>query len=54
MPPIVAKMLQAPIFHVNGEHPESVAQVIDLAMDFRRQFHSDVVVDMYCYRGWSQ
>jgi 2-oxoglutarate dehydrogenase E1 component len=46
----VAKMLQIPIFHVNGEDPEAVAQVIRLAMDFRREFQRDVVVDMYCYR----
>jgi 2-oxoglutarate dehydrogenase E1 component len=48
----VAKMLQSPIFHVNGEHPESVAQVVDLAMDFRENFRRDVVIDMYCYRRW--
>jgi 2-oxoglutarate dehydrogenase E1 component len=46
----VAKMLQIPIFHVNGEDPEAVAQVVRLAMDFRRTFQRDVVVDMYCYR----
>jgi 2-oxoglutarate dehydrogenase E1 component len=46
----VAKMLQAPIFHVNGEHPEGVAQVIQLAMEFRERFHRDVFIDMYCYR----
>jgi 2-oxoglutarate dehydrogenase E1 component len=46
----VAKMLQSPIFHVNGEDPEAVAQVVNLAMDFRRTFHRDVVIDMYCYR----
>ena len=46
----VAKMLQIPIFHVNGEQPEAVAQVVDLAMDFRNQFGRDVVIDMYCYR----
>jgi 2-oxoglutarate dehydrogenase E1 component len=46
----VARMLQIPIFHVNGEDPEAVAQVIRLALDFKRQFRSDVVVDMYCYR----
>jgi 2-oxoglutarate dehydrogenase E1 component len=46
----VAKMLQIPIFHVNGEDPESVAQVIDIAMDFRAKFQKDVVIDMYCYR----
>ena len=46
----VAKMLQIPIFHVNGEDPEAVAQVVRLAMDFRREFARDVVIDMYCYR----
>ena len=46
----VAKMLQIPIFHVNGEDPEAVAQVVRLAMDFRQAFHRDVVIDMYCYR----
>ena len=46
----VAKMLQIPIFHVNGEDPEAVAQVVDLAMEFRQTFHRDVVIDMYCYR----
>ncbi len=46
----VAKMLQSPIFHVNGEDPEAVAQVVRLALDFRRQFRRDVVIDMYCYR----
>jgi 2-oxoglutarate dehydrogenase E1 component len=46
----VAKMLQSPIFHVNGEDPEAVAQVVRLAMDFRREFERDVVIDMWCYR----
>ncbi len=46
----VAKMLQIPIFHVNGEDPEAVAQVVELSMEFRRKFHRDVVIDMYCYR----
>jgi 2-oxoglutarate dehydrogenase E1 component len=46
----VAKMLQIPIFHVNGEDPEAVAQVVRLSMDFRRTFKRDVVIDMYCYR----
>ena len=46
----IAKMLQSPIFHVNGEDPEAVAQVITLALDFRRAFKRDVVIDMYCYR----
>ncbi len=48
----VAKMLDIPIFHVNGEHPEAVAQALDLAMDFRREFRRDVLIDMYCYRRW--
>jgi 2-oxoglutarate dehydrogenase E1 component len=46
----VARMLQIPIFHVNGEDPEAVAQVVQLAMDFRAKFHRDVVIDMYCFR----
>ncbi len=46
----VAKMLQIPIFHVNGEDPEAVAAVVNLAMDFRMQFKRDVVIDMYGYR----
>ena len=46
----VAKMLQIPIFHVNGEDPEAVAQVVRLALDFRREYQRDVVIDMYCYR----
>jgi 2-oxoglutarate dehydrogenase E1 component len=46
----VAKMLQIPIFHVNGEDPEAVAQVVRLAMDFRHEFKRDVVIDMYGYR----
>jgi len=46
----IAKMLQSPIFHVNGEDPEAVAQVIELAMDFRHEFKRDVVIDMYAYR----
>ena len=46
----VAKMLQIPIIHVNGEDPEAVAQAIHLAMEFRSEFHRDVVIDMYCYR----
>ncbi|KAA5540241.1 2-oxoglutarate dehydrogenase E1 component [Roseiconus nitratireducens] len=48
----VAKMLQVPIFHVNGEDPEAVAQVVSLAMDFRNEFQRDVVIDMYAYRRW--
>ena len=43
-------MLQIPIFNVNGEDPEAVARIVRLAMDFRRAFKRDVVVDMWCYR----
>ena len=46
----VARMLQVPIFHVNGEDPDAVGHVVRLAMEFRRRFRSDVVIDMYCYR----
>jgi 2-oxoglutarate dehydrogenase E1 component len=46
----VARMLQVLIFHVNGEDPEAVAQVVQLAMDFRAEFESDVFIDMYGYR----
>src|ERR1035441_755112 len=48
----VARMLQSPIFHVNGEDPEAVAQVVLLAMDYRREFETDVFIDMYGYRRW--
>ena len=46
----VAKMLPAPIFHVNGEDPEAVAQCVQLALEFRAKFKLDVVIDMYGYR----
>ena len=46
----VAKMLQIPIFHVNGEYPEAVAQVVNVALDFRQRYRRDVVIDLYCYR----
>ena len=46
----VAKICQAPIFHVNGDDPESVVHVARIAMEFRQQFKKDVVVDMFCYR----
>jgi 2-oxoglutarate dehydrogenase E1 component len=46
----VAKMIQAPIFHVNGEDPEAAVYVAELALEFRQTFHRDVVIDIYCYR----
>ncbi|MGL4550549.1 MAG: 2-oxoglutarate dehydrogenase E1 component, partial [Gemmataceae bacterium] len=48
----VAKMLQCPIFHVNGEDPEAVVFVTELALEFRQQFRTDVVIDMFCYRAY--
>ncbi|WP_277223907.1 multifunctional oxoglutarate decarboxylase/oxoglutarate dehydrogenase thiamine pyrophosphate-binding subunit/dihydrolipoyllysine-residue succinyltransferase subunit, partial [Mycolicibacterium hassiacum] len=46
----VAKMVGAPIFHVNGDDPEAATWVARLAVDFRQKFHKDVVIDMICYR----
>jgi 2-oxoglutarate dehydrogenase E1 component len=49
-PSDVAKMVQAPIFHVNGDDPEAVVHVARIATEFRQEFKRDVVVDMFCYR----
>jgi 2-oxoglutarate decarboxylase len=46
----IARAIQAPIFHVNGDDPEAVLRVTQIAFDFRQQFNRDVVVDMFCYR----
>ena len=48
----VAKMLAAPIFHVNGDDPEAVVHVARIATEFRQQFKKDVTIDMYCYRRY--
>lgn len=48
----VAKTVQAPIFHVNGDDPEACVRVAQLAFEYRQKFHKDVVIDMICYRRY--
>jgi 2-oxoglutarate dehydrogenase E1 component len=48
----VAKMLESPIFHVNGHDPEAVAHVVAVAMDYRARFHNDVVIDVWGFRKY--
>jgi 2-oxoglutarate dehydrogenase E1 component len=49
-PTDIAKMVQAPIFHVNGDDPEACVRVARLAFAYRQEFNKDVVIDMFCYR----
>jgi 2-oxoglutarate dehydrogenase E1 component len=49
-PSDVAKMIEAPIFHVNGDDPEAVVFAVKVAVEFRQLFHKPVVIDMFCYR----
>jgi 2-oxoglutarate dehydrogenase E1 component len=48
----VAKMIEAPIFHVNGDNPEAVVHVAKIATEFRQKFQKPVVIDMFCYRRY--
>ena len=49
-PSDTAKMIEAPIFHVNGDDPEAVTFAAKVAVEFRQRFHKPVVIDMFCYR----
>ena len=49
-PSDLAKMIEAPIFHVNGDDPEAVVHVARIAIEFRQKFHKPVVIDMFCFR----
>jgi 2-oxoglutarate dehydrogenase E1 component len=46
----IAKMIEAPVFHVNGDDPEAVVMVSRIALDYRMTFHKDVVIDLVCFR----
>lgn len=48
----LAKSINAPVFHVNGDDPESVSTVTKLAFDYQQTFHKDVFIDLQCFRRW--
>ncbi len=51
-PSDVAKMIESPILHVNGDDPEAVVEAAKIAIEFRQKFHKPVVIDMFCYRRY--
>ena len=48
----LAKSISAPVFHVNGEDPEAVVHMAEIALEYRQRFKKDSVIDMWCYRKW--
>src|ERR1041384_3346732 len=48
----IARVLRAPVFHVNGEDPEAVVRAVQLAVEYRQTFQQDVLIDLYCYRKY--
>lgn len=48
----LAKSINAPVFHVNGDNPEALAQITRLAFKYQREFHKDVFIDFMCFRRW--
>ncbi|XP_064535952.1 probable 2-oxoglutarate dehydrogenase E1 component DHKTD1 homolog, mitochondrial [Drosophila montana] len=48
----LAKSIQAPVFHVNGDDPEALALITNLAFRYQREFHKDIFIDLNCYRRW--
>ncbi len=48
----LAKSISAPVFHVNGEDPEAVVHMAEIALEYRQRFKKDAVIDMWCYRKW--